>query len=440
VEVERKAWFRVLSSALLVYGFAILAIGLTRDWRLIHEDNGAMHTTFALSHLRVGLAMTRAHDLLFNPTTGASSVYGHHPPATALIVAGAFALTGSDTPWVARMVAILFHMGTLALVIGLFTQFFTRGQALIGGFFMATLPMSSYFGRMVNYEPLCLFAVLIQLTGYISFKKNNSRTGLKWLCFGIFLGGMIDWAAFFFAAAIIMVETIDVLTRRSESIVPLVVILSCTSATFLLVLVHLWYAGHGSLTALRSVLLAHGPTGARELTATEFVFSQLQYFRRYFTHTGLLAAMVLLFCLLFPRNALSIRILDVREPGLVKRLLVITGAAALAYILAAPGWAKVHAYWQFYFLPFVVVSMLLCWRFLCRMVPKRLPLVGLLLQTSFLMDVTLSSAYMLYKRHTTAGCYAIRATASFRELYLAPSNHGDKGVTTPQGQNGLNCK
>ena len=53
--------------ALGLYAFGILAIGLRADWRLRHEDNGAMHTTLALSHLRLGLERTRAHDVSFNP-------------------------------------------------------------------------------------------------------------------------------------------------------------------------------------------------------------------------------------------------------------------------------------------------------------------------------------------------------------------------------------
>ena len=43
-------------AALLLYAFLLLSIGLTADWRLRHEDNGAMFTTLALSHVRLGLA------------------------------------------------------------------------------------------------------------------------------------------------------------------------------------------------------------------------------------------------------------------------------------------------------------------------------------------------------------------------------------------------
>src|SRR5262249_40637177 len=93
---------RLAAILLLLYAAGLLSIGLTRDWRLLHEDNGALHTTFARAHLDLGLGRTHAHNLFFNPTTGDGGVYAHHPPATGLILSAAFAATGSDAPWVAR--------------------------------------------------------------------------------------------------------------------------------------------------------------------------------------------------------------------------------------------------------------------------------------------------------------------------------------------------
>ena len=76
-------------AALLVYACLLLSIGLTADWRLRHEDNGAMHTTLALSHQRLGLRETRAHDVFVDRFTGDRIVYGHHPPGPPLALAAA---------------------------------------------------------------------------------------------------------------------------------------------------------------------------------------------------------------------------------------------------------------------------------------------------------------------------------------------------------------
>lgn len=70
-----------------VCALALLSIGIGRDWRLVHEDNGALHTTFARGHLDLGLARTRGQDVFSRPATDQRSFYGHHPSGTSVVLA-----------------------------------------------------------------------------------------------------------------------------------------------------------------------------------------------------------------------------------------------------------------------------------------------------------------------------------------------------------------
>ncbi len=99
----------MLGLALVAYASAFLSIDIESGWTRLHEDNGAMHTSFAIS--------------------------------------------GSADPPVARMVPIGFHLISLILTVVLLATFFSTEVALLGGFLVAILPMGAYFGRMVNYEP-----------------------------------------------------------------------------------------------------------------------------------------------------------------------------------------------------------------------------------------------------------------------------------------------
>src|SRR4051794_40576712 len=186
-----------------------------------------MHTTLALSHLQLGLADTRAHDVFVNRQTGERTPYGHHPPGTALTIAAAFALTGSDAPAVARLTVITFHIGSMLLLtamLGLLLDDHRRG--LLGGLVMATLPMSAYFGRMVNYEPICLFGIMLLLFGYVRFKRYERSRDLAWVALGIIWGGLVDWPSFFFAAALAVVEMLDLARRRTTHATLLVVLVT----------------------------------------------------------------------------------------------------------------------------------------------------------------------------------------------------------------------
>ena len=414
-------------AALELYAFALLSIGLTRDWRLLHEDNGAVHSTLALSHVRLGLATTRAHDVFFEPRTGQLVNYGHHPPATALILAGAFVVTGSNAPYIARLVPIAFHLGSLLLFLELLSRVFPRGPALLGGFLMATLPMSAYFGRIVNYEPLCLFAVLLQLMGYAAFRQDGSRSGLARLSLGILIGGLIDWAALFFAAAITLALVADAWPRPRRALALAAVPLLSAVAIVVFDVWHLWYASHGALTALHHVLSGQWPSQSKAVAILPFVRSQLEVLRRYYTHAGLISTLVVgVFIVARPRASLST--LPLLDETLLRHLLAITGGAALGYVLAAPSWAQVHAYWQFYALPFVVLAMLLVWQALRQAARGSYPRIARVLLVLFLVDVCLTSASTLYYRHRTPSVHAMRQTAWLRATFLAPDSSRDPGA------------
>jgi len=418
--------------ALGLYAVGILAIGLRADWRLRHEDNGAMHTTLALSHLRLGLERTRAHDVFFNPRTREAAPYGHHPPATALVLAGVFALTGSDTPAVARLAVILFQVSSVFLVFALLTGFVPRPSALLGGFLMATLPMSGFFGRMVNYEPLCLAAVLVQFHGYARFTQTRDRRYLWELAAGVIAGGLIDWPSFFFTATLAAVEGVALVRRQSASAAPFVVLVGSAVTVFVFDLWHLWWAAGGSLEALRRVTSTDESPWIGTLSVSRFVLGQVDTFRRYFTEVGFIAALTVGAALALPAKRFSQQLFegvsgssnaDSSDVRLLRRLLTAAGLAALGYVLAAPNWAAAHQYWQFYFLPFVVTSMVLTWRWLVRKRAERPTSRLRVLQIVCILDVLVASGYWLHFRHTRVESYAVETTAWFRANFLVPDSY-----------------
>ncbi len=444
-----RRFFGVGVLLVLVYAFGILCIGLTRDWELLHEDNGALHTTFALSHLRLGLARTRAHDYFFEPRTGLEGRYGAHPPVAGLVLAAAFAVAGSDTPAVARLVAVGFQLGTIVCMVLLLRRLFDVSTALAGGALMATLPMGAFFGRMVNYEPLCLFAVLLQLTGYVLWRQGAARRGLLVIVAGIVLGGLIDWPAFFFAAAIIVAVAMDAAwsrpterarahTRRdgppwlpASRVVPVAMLAASAGAIFVIDVGHLWVVGSGSVRSLRlfdQVLAGAWLAQWGAMHPVAFVVGQLETARRYYTDAGLVSAILVAAALLVFRWPPAAFLLGDAGDGLLHRLLAITGGAALAYVLAAPTWARIHAYWQFYALPFVVLAMLLVGRALLRLGRERGSLLARALLAIFVVDTVIGSASTLYFRHTTRSAHTVRQVAELRANAMVPAYLGERGA------------
>ncbi len=413
---ERTA--RLLSAGIVVVAALLLGIRLGGDWRYLHDDNGAMQTTLALSHVKAGLAATRGHDVFTDRETGVRSPYGHHPPGIALLLAGAFSLAGSAEPAVARGVVALFHLGSLLCAAWLLRRLFPRGPALAGTLAFAILPMGAYFGRMVNYESPCLLGVLLQLTGFAMHRETGERRGLALLAAGIVVSGFFDWPAFFFAAAIGLVAAVDALRGDAGARGTFFVAAGVSVAVLGLDLLHLAWAAGGSLETLTSVA-GSSAQGVTPLTRPwKFFAGQLDSYRRYFSHSGVAASFLAAALVLAPRAGLSRQLLAGAAGGLRRRLLVVSGGAATAYVFAAPSWASIHPYWKFYFLPFVALSVALLFAALGRFPRRAAVLAGVLV----VVEMAASSAYMLRLRHTREGAYAIEATARFRARDLRPED------------------
>src|SRR5688572_26737602 len=82
--------------AVFVLQIAVLTIGITRDYRLKHEDNNAFHATFARSHLVLGLDATRGQNYFYSPVSSSGMFYRNHPPGPGLALAIAYGVTGND--------------------------------------------------------------------------------------------------------------------------------------------------------------------------------------------------------------------------------------------------------------------------------------------------------------------------------------------------------
>lgn len=409
---------RLLTAAVVCLAAALLGIHLSSDWRLLHEDNGAMQTTLALSHIEAGLAVTRGHDVFIDRHTGAASLYGHHPPGVALVLAGAFSLAGSAEPAVARTVVILFQLGSLLCLVRLLGLLFPARSALAGALAFAILPMSAYFGRMVNYEAPCLFGVLLQLLGFAQYLASGRRRSLALLAGGVALAGLLDWPAFFFAAAIGLAGARMAYRGEVQGRAIFVVAAGSSVAMLALDLLHLWWAARGSLATLSTVAASSAQGGTPLTGVGDFVGGQLESFRRYFSHTGLLASLFVVVLALAARSRLSLALLGGESGRSRRTVLAVSGSAAAAYVLAAPSWASIHPYWKFYLLPFVTLSVALLFEALTALPRRSAVIVGALL----LAEMAGTSAYMLRLRHTREGAYAIEATAKFRADDLRPED------------------
>jgi hypothetical protein len=381
---------------LVVYSALLLSIGITREWRLVHEDNGAMQVALALSHTRHGLAETRAHNWFVTKDGQGWLGYPHHPAGVPLLIAGGFTVTGSESPAVARAVMILFSIGSVALTYVILRRLFQDETiAFAGALFFATVPMQSFFGRMVNFEPPVLFFILLMLTAWL---------WRSWpaMAASIVAGMLIDWTILFFCAAIILAETVELVRKRTPPHI-MIAAASAAAAGLALAFAHIAIA-FGSLQRFFDVLGKDVGIGHESLQPLNWLSLMFENYRHYFTSTGVITTVVVSVMVVLPRT---------RMRPEVRRFALVAGGAALAYLLASPNRARLHHYWQFFFLPYAATAFALALIWLRAR--KSTAVIALIV-----VEVLAATGYKLYRRHTEPGEYAVTAIEHYEKLYLTP--------------------
>lgn len=198
--------FAAVTGLLLLLYAAGLTRDLTRPWTGLHDWNGALFSQLARNFNRYPAEVHRGLPLVAAgatvPEPADRSLYVRHPPGIVWLVAGAFRL-GGEAEWVARLVPILASLVSWVLLVRLMRR--RRGDlaALLAGVLYALMPMSVYFGRMVNHEPICLMFMLLALEGWGGMKEGGAGRSCRgavaiWLT-ALTAAIWIDWPGALFA-------------------------------------------------------------------------------------------------------------------------------------------------------------------------------------------------------------------------------------------------
>jgi 4-amino-4-deoxy-L-arabinose transferase-like glycosyltransferase len=212
---EKKRLALILLLAVLARGYA-----LDRPWAPgDHEGyGGAFYSIVARNHVRYGYAETRLAPVL---TTGEAPrhrwvYYLNHPPFIGFLVSLSFRLFG-EYEWSARMVPLVFSLGSVALVYLVGTRLWSARVGWLAALFAAVVPIGVVYGTHVeDLGPALVFFALVLFEAY--------RRGHRWLP-GVALafGGGFDWPVHCMAAVL----TVHALwtgqfSRNSVRVLPLI--------------------------------------------------------------------------------------------------------------------------------------------------------------------------------------------------------------------------
>jgi len=168
---------------------SILTIGISepysKEWEIGFQEK------IALNHLNYGLKQTNFLSVT-SVLEGDNLYHLNHPPLVPLLIAGSFYLFGVSEVS-ARLVPILFSLLNFILIYFISKKLFNKKVALFSCIVFTFMPMSSYFGRIVNFEVVTLFFILFVAYNYICWIQDSKINNYVLAIIGIVFGSMSDW-------------------------------------------------------------------------------------------------------------------------------------------------------------------------------------------------------------------------------------------------------
>ena len=401
--------------AVFALQIALLAIGITRDYRLKHEDNNALHATFARSHIELGFERTRGQNYFYSPSTNSGLFYAHHPPGPSLTLAAIYGITGLDGPMVTRTVAVFFHVLSAWLFYGLARRLLPREwDVLLATLIFVALPISAFFGRMMNHEVMVLPAALLLVRGYWECVRGG-WTSARWIAavgVGCLWAAFSGWAGFFAIGACALHAAWEATFRHNQR-APRVLGVLLVAGSVLLALdtAHLIWVLDGNLPYLRELLASRlgiesSYGGARWLGRI------VELHWRYFSLTSAVALVALAY-----RAAAGLGADKPRDAAVeVGSIFLVAG---IGYVTVFNVNASQHDYWQFMLLPASALGLVLAFRWLVTMMrqsQRRTAWRVLLLFVSF--EITATASLTLAQRHTSSEGYCLETVAQLRRDWL----------------------
>jgi hypothetical protein len=383
----------VARAAVLAGSALLLCRGIATPFVGWHEMNSAMYSQFARNHLQYGLAYTKLYCTWGDTATPppAPERYLNHPPLIALWTAVPLALLG-DHEWAARLVPIASTLGSVFLLMRIVEGLGGPLLGVLAGFFFALLPLTAYFGRMIDHvAPVQLFSLLM-LHGYVQWTGlypggRRPRLGAFWYATGAVLGIGTGWAAVLPALLLCGWHGLRVARGSGEArLLPWLA--GAPAAALAAVVLHILAGCGWDLTMLPALFAGRslgGAGGAEPWSA--WLVVQSTHLARNFTLPGVVAAAVGVAVLLARRVRRAPGGASATFPlgGTLAAAIGLTGLHGLLYVVLFKNAAWHHDYWQFFLGPFVAVS-LAAWAVAAReAVARRAPRWGALVVAAFLV-------------------------------------------------------
>ena len=357
----------IARTIVLAVGLLVLCQNINEPFTGWHEDNSAIYSSFARNHIYYGIGYTKLFNIWSDIQTSSTEVYGYlnNPPLLSLWAAIPMYIFG-DHEWVARSVSIAATLGSVWILMVIISRLQSPAIGLLTGLFYVMLPITAYFGRVLEYTSATQFFSLLTLHGYLQWvglygDGCSRKAGAVYYIIGTVLGIGTGWAVAIMAGLIWFWHIFrcysDCSLRR-----PLLWLTVIPVVSLAAVIIHILWGCNWNINWLVDLFRSR-TTGAAQtqthMSRAHWLFANWVYLVGNFSIFGLGAGVIYI--------VIITGILRYTDPNSPLRQIapnktsvapiLLTLLQGLIWIFLFKDRSGIHDYWQYFITPFFAVAM-----------------------------------------------------------------------------------
>lgn len=183
---------------ILIFSSILISTNLNKPFFGHHDWNSAWYSHIARNFLKYGFLQTKFGSVMnLEYTTPENFQFStHYPPVLPIALALSFKFFGIHE-WTARIIPLLFSLGTITAIYFLGVKFFNKKTAVLASIFSTLMPLVVYFGKMPVQEVLTLAPVLLSVIFYFEFFQKPRRKNLLKVIASLVFSHLINWPGYY---------------------------------------------------------------------------------------------------------------------------------------------------------------------------------------------------------------------------------------------------
>lgn len=347
---------KVFLFIVLILAFILLSQGINKPFYGHHEWNGVFYSNIARNYLRYGFLKTKFGEVSNYGVVSPKEFVFHtqHPVLFPILLAVFFKIFGI-VEWSARLFAVFFSLGGLAVFYLILKRVYKVSHGFLGILLGIFTPLFLYYGRMPVYEPVITLFILLTIYFYFIWREKQTKKYFVLTNISLFLCQMIEWPGFYLAAILFFhylifpIKNDKLKVKKKDRFLGLWW-LGIALVSFSIIIFHQFLLTNqikGNLARIFLVRLTGGK--GQPFTFLQFIKLELARTRSFFTSTLLF----LVFCWLV--NYLR-RVFKKKKILASEHFVIFYLIFGLIHVIIFPQVAWYHDYMLYYFFPPVLLS------------------------------------------------------------------------------------